>query len=256
MLQTNRNFSELTGRITRTMKPTLSIVLPVYNESQILERNVLLLESRLEEVTKEFEIIIVEDGSTDGSDVIARRLSLREPRIIHLHSETRLGKGRALKNALMSCEGDYTLFMDVDLETDLKHIAQFLALLMKGHAAVVGSRLKRGTRVTRPISRQLSSCAYNLLVNLVLGDRISDHQCGFKAFRRSALDAILNDVNDSGFFFDTEIIVRLLRAGFSVLDVPVHWTERRISVVHESPMRLVVKMLALRRQLRSAAVKV
>lgn len=234
----------------------MSIVLPVHNESQILERNVLLVESRLEDITQAFEIIIVEDGSTDGSDRIAQRLSLRDPRIVHLHSKTRLGKGKALKNALMSCKGDYVFFMDIDLETDLNHIPEFLGLLKRGHAAVVGSRLKRGARVVRPISRQLASYAYNLLANLILRDRISDHQCGFKAFRRTAFQAIVDNVNDPAFFFDTEIIVRLLREGFSVVDFPVHWTERRVSIVHESPIRLVAKLLALHQKLRSEAVKV
>ena len=227
-------------------KPEVSVVLPVYNESSILRSNVLLVESVVKAIASSYEIIIVEDGSTDGSDRIAETMSRENPKIIHLHSETRLGKGNALKKALKYCKGETVVFMDIDLATNLRHVSELIDLIRSGHAAIVGSRLARGARVRRPISRKIASLAYNLLVNVLFYDGVFDHQCGFKGFSRKALAKVIDDVNDGGFFFDTEIIVRLKRKGFSVVELPLEWTEPRVSYLHEGPLRMLFKLLALR----------
>jgi len=227
-------------------KPEVSVVLPVYNESSILRSNVLLVESVVKGITSSYEIIIVEDGSTDGSDRIAETMSQENPRIIHLHSGTRLGKGNALKKAFKYCKGETVVFMDIDLATNLRHVSELIGLIRSGHAVVVGSRLARGARVRRPISRKIASMAYNLLVNVLFYDGVFDHQCGFKGFNRQALAKVIDDVSDGDFFFDTEIIVRLKRKRFSVVDLPLEWTEPRVSYLHEGPLRMLFKLLALR----------
>jgi glycosyltransferase involved in cell wall biosynthesis len=220
--------------------------LPVYNESLILERNVAQVDQVVRALTSSYEIVIVEDGSTDGSDTIASSLSQKNSRIIHLHSDTRLGKGGALKNAFKKCRGDDVLFMDIDLATNLKHIEEFVKLIGEGNDAVVGSRARRGAKVRRPLVRRIASHGYNVLVNILFYDRIYDHQCGFKAFRRSVLASVMDEVDDNGFFFDTELMVRIQRKGYRIIECPIEWLEPRISYVHENPITLFFKLIVLR----------
>ena len=206
----------------------------------------LLIESAVRAITSSYEIIIVEDGSTDGSEDIARTMSCENPRIIHLHSSMRLGKGGALKRAFQNCRGDSIIFMDIDLATSLKHISESVSIIKHGHAVVVGSRFARGSRVKRPLSRKMASLAYNTLVNMLFHDGVSDHQCGFKGFTRKTLKTIIDEVNDNEFFFDTELIVRLWRKGFSLVELPIEWAEPRVSYLHEDPVRMFFKLWKLR----------
>jgi hypothetical protein len=229
----------------------VSIVLPVYNESLILEKNVAQVDQAVGAVTSSYEIMIVEDGSTDGSDMIAGSLSQKNSRILHLHSDTRLGKGGALKGAFKKCRGEVVLFMDVDLATNLKHIEEFIKLINEGNDAIVGSRARRGSRVHRPLARKITSHGYNILVNLLFQDGILDHQCGFKAFNRKALRSIIDEVVDDGFFFDTELLIRIRRRGLRIVECPIEWTEPRVSHVHEDPFTLFLKLVELRFQIWS-----
>jgi glycosyltransferase involved in cell wall biosynthesis len=227
----------------------VSIVLPVYNEFLILEKNVAQVDQAVRAVTSSYEIVIVEDGSTDDSDRIASSLSQKNSRIIHLHSDTRLGKGGALKSAFKKCRGDVVLFMDIDLATNLRHIDEFIKLIDEGNDAIVGSRARRGAKVHRPLVRKIASHGYNLLVNILFYDRVYDHQCGFKAFRRTVLASVIDEVDDNGFFFDTELLVRVRRKGYRIVECPIEWVEPRVSYVHEDPITLFFKLIVLRFQL-------
>ncbi len=229
--------------------PEVSIVLPVYNESLILEKNVKLVEKAVREVASSYEIIVVEDGSSDGSDTIASIMSQQNSSITHLHSNMRLGKGGALKSAFKRCSGDVIAFMDIDLATNLKHIGEFINLIRTGYDAAVASRARPGAKVRRPLLRKIASHGYNLLVNLVFADHIYDHQCGFKAFSRQVLESVMPEVNDNGFFFDTELLVRIRKKGFRMVERPVEWIEPRVSYVHEDPSTLFLKLVTLKLQM-------
>jgi hypothetical protein len=141
------------------------------------------------------------------------------------------------------------VFMDIDLATNLKHIGEFINLIRADYDAIIGSRARHGSKVRRPLLRKIASHGYNMLVNLLFADHIYDHQCGFKAFRREALESVISEVNDSGFFFDTELLIRMQKKGFRMIERPVEWIEPRVSYVHEDPLTLFLKLVKLKLQM-------
>lgn len=205
--------------------PSLSLILPMYNEEPRIVSTLDAVEDILDQLGGEaYEIIIAEDGSRDGTDKLARKLAEQREKIFHLHSDTRLGRGLALKNALTMAKGSKLVYMDADLATNPKCLHN-LVESMKQADMVIGSRYVQGSRVKRPLIRNLASIAYNLLVRLIFKDGVSDHQCGFKGFRRSLLDDILDSVFSHGWFWDTEIIIRAKRKDYSVVEIPVEYIE-------------------------------
>jgi glycosyltransferase involved in cell wall biosynthesis len=138
-----------------------------------------------------------------------------------------LGKGRAIKNAVRSSEGEIIVFMDVDLATNLVHLPTVLKLVKENGGMVIGSRHVDGSRVQRRVSRTLFSLVYNLLVRVLFLDSVHDHQCGFKAMHYEVAEA-LDDIESNGFFFDTEMILRCKKSGFPVREVAVEWSENRM----------------------------
>lgn len=204
----------------------VSIVLPAYNEALQIEDCILQVEKAIQPLSGSYEIIVSEDGSTDGTDCIVTAMSKRNPNLILLHSFRRLGKGKAIKNAVKKATGDIVVFMDVDLATSLRYLPQVLRLVRKNGGMVIGSRHVEGSRVERRASRTLFSLAYNLFVRVLFLDNVHDHQCGFKAMRREVAEE-LEDIQSNGFFFDTEMILRCKKAGFPVLEMGVEWSENR-----------------------------
>ena len=206
----------------------VSIVLPAYNEAERVERAVEEVRKELSSyyAGDEFEIIIAEDGSRDGTDRIAAELAERYENVRHIHSDERLGRGRALKNAFKEAKGEILAYLDVDLSTDLKHLKELIQAIEGGYDFVTGSRLMQGSRTERPLKRDFASKAYNFLVRLFLGSKLHDHQCGFKAFRRGALFEVMEKAKDTHWFWDTEVLVLAQRMGYRVGEIPVRWVGR------------------------------
>jgi len=145
----------MTGAVTEKVaesqrKPRASIVLPAYNEAKHIERAVKAVAKTMEKTRYDYEIIIAEDGSTDGTDRIAARLADGK-KIRHLHSDERLGRGKALNRAFRSAKGDVVAFLDVDMSTDITHLPELLDLALK-HGIAIGSRLKKGSVIERMTS--------------------------------------------------------------------------------------------------------
>jgi glycosyltransferase involved in cell wall biosynthesis len=215
----------------------ISILLPAYNEAGQIERCVLEVEAAVRSFSKSYEIIVSEDGSTDGTDVIVSKMAEINPHLILLHSPTRLGKGKAIKNALSSSKGKIITFMDVDLATNLECLPQLLRVVKENGGMAIGSRHITGSRVQRGISRTMFSLTYNLAVRLLFLDGIHDHQCGFKTMSRSVAEAVLNVSKSDGYFFDTEMIVRCKKLGFPVAEVAVQWAEKNKGGSKVNPVR-------------------
>ena len=209
----------------------ISIVIPAYNEAERLEKNIETLIDFLEKNYKEFEIIITEDGSTDGTDRIAESLAIRYPFVHHIHSDKRLGKGKAVLNGIKNAKGDIVVYMDADLSTDLHHLKEVVNAVEDGYDMVVGSRLLKESRTSRPFTRDFPSKVYNFLVRFLLKSEIHDHQCGFKAFRRDSILKIADKARDNHWFWDTEILVLAQRDGMKIKEIPVTWTHNRDGAV-------------------------
>jgi glycosyltransferase involved in cell wall biosynthesis len=204
----------------------VSIVFPAYNERENLENTIRRTVQALRNIADSYEVIIAEDGSTDGTDRIAARLSSEYPFIRHIHNDKRLGRGLALKNAFTESNGRILVYMDVDLATGIGHLRTLIESVRKDYDFATGSRMLPESKVTRSLSRQLTSKFYNLMVRSLLGSKISDHQCGFKSSRREALLEILDEVNAKHWFWDTEMLVRASRRGYKVREIPVEWTDK------------------------------
>jgi glycosyltransferase involved in cell wall biosynthesis len=205
-----------------------SIVLPAYNEANRLENAVTKVMKALEEFADSYEIIIAEDGSTDGTDKVAALVSERYQFVKHLHGEKRLGRGTALKNAFKKASGKILVCMDVDLATDVGQLKSLVnAIKEEGYDFAIGSRMLSESKVERSRTRQLTSKSYNFLVRAMLGSKVKDHQCGFKAFKREALMQLLDAVAAHHWFWDTELLVRAARKGYAIKEIPVEWKSPR-----------------------------
>ena len=214
------------------------MVLPAHNEAATLEKAVTVITKILGEYAVTYEIIIAEDGSTDGTDKRAAELSERLPFVRHIHSEKRLGRGKALKNAFHQSSGEILVYMDVDLATDVRQLKELIDSVDKeGYDFATGSRMLRESNVKRSGTRDLASKAYNFVVRVVLGSKVKDHQCGFKAFRREPLLQLLDEVAASHWFWDTELLVRAHRRGYRIKEIPVLWKsgrETKVRLLHDS----------------------
>ena len=207
-------------------KGFVSLVLPMHNEAKNVRRCVGATESILRSITESYEIIISEDGSSDGSDIICRQIISENQHILHIHSDKRLRRGRALKRAFMQAKGDVLLYMDADLATDTRILPDLIAAAWLNKGISVASRLVSGAKVMRRhVLREITSRTYNWFIQFLFHDGVNDHQCGCKAFHKDMIRDLLDEVKSPGWFWDTEIIVRAKRKGYSVVEIPCTWSE-------------------------------
>ena len=214
-------------------KKQVSVIFPAYNEVNYLTNAVEKTKSALEEFTDSYEIIIAEDGSTDGTAELAEQLAQKDVTVKHIHRAERLGRGKALNNAFVKSSGEVLVYMDLDLATDIKHLRALVeALTVEGYDFATGSRMLPESQVERTLRRSISSKTYNFLVRKMLGSKLRDHQCGFKAFRREPTLELIKDVGAKHWFWDTEIFVRAARKGFKIKEIPVVWKSGRKTKVN------------------------
>jgi glycosyltransferase involved in cell wall biosynthesis len=206
----------------------VTVVLPAINEADIIEQTVDTISRKLKAYGCVYEIIVAEDGSTDGTDKKAAELSENLPYVRHIHGEKRLGRGRALKNSFKQSNGNILVYMDADLATDIEYLTQLIdAVTVEGYQLATGSRRLSQSKAKRTFTRTATSKVYNSMVRLFLRSNIKDHQCGFKAFQREILLPLLDEVEANHWFWDTETIVRAQRKGYQIKEIPVEWKGTR-----------------------------
>ncbi|MFJ8073420.1 glycosyltransferase [Streptomyces sp. NPDC096176] len=214
-------------------RPVLDVVIPVHNEEADLERCVVRLHEHLAGTFPYgFRITVADNASTDHTPEVAARLEagIAEVRAYRLDEK---GRGRALRTVWTHSDAPVLAYMDVDLSTDLNALLPLVAPLISGHSDLaIGSRLARASRVVRGPKREFVSRAYNLILKSSLAARFSDAQCGFKAIRREVAQRLLPMVEDTGWFFDTELLVLAESAGLRIHEVPVDWVDDPHSSVH------------------------
>ncbi|MDR0373864.1 MAG: glycosyltransferase family 2 protein [Nitrososphaerota archaeon] len=215
----------------------LSILLPAYNEATQIKRCIHAVEASLRTFCNSYEIIVSEDGSTDNTDKIVATLAKSNPNLILLHSPLRLGKGKAIKNAVNAAKGRYIAFMDVDLATDLVCLPKLYDVVKSQGGMAIGSRHIKGSAVQRQPTRTLFSLTYNIFVRMLFFDGIHDHQCGFKIMNRNTAVTVLDCSRSDGYFFDTEMIVCCKRLGYPVTEVAVIWREKNKGGSKVNPAR-------------------
>ncbi len=229
-------------------KEKVSVIVPAYNEEKVLEKNVKSLHKSLGAILDNYEIIISEDGSTDRTAQIAK--SLEGERVKVSNNGKRLGKGTAIRCAAAQASGSLILFMDADLASDPAHVKHLVEKLENGADIVIGSRYLKKSNAKRKAVRHFASKSFNVIVQTVFGSKISDHQCGFKAFRKKTVLPIMEDVEDKKWFWDTELLVRAQRKGLKVEEIPIAWKE-----ADDSKYRLIQDTVHMTRSLISFKLK-
>jgi putative flippase GtrA len=208
------------------MTVQVDIVVPVRNEEHDLAPSVRRLAAYLRDSFPfSARITIADNGSTDGTWAIACGLARDLPGVRAVHMDLP-GRGRALREIWSRSDAEVLAYMDVDLSTDLNALLPLVAPLVSGHSDLaIGSRLARGSRVVRGPKREIISRCYNFLLHSFMGARFSDAQCGFKAIRREQAQVLLPLTQDTGWFFDTELLVLAERAGLRIHEIPVDWVD-------------------------------
>jgi putative flippase GtrA len=210
----------------------LDIVVPVYNEQADLEQSVRRLHAHLRSTFPySFRITVADNASTDATPLIGARLAAAIPEVRLARLEQK-GRGRALHTVWSASDAQVLAYCDVDLSTDLNAVLPLVAPLISGHSDLaIGTRLGRGSRVVRGAKREFISRCYNLILRSTLQAGFSDAQCGFKAIRADVAQRLLPLVEDTGWFFDTELLVLAERAGLRIHEVPVDWVDDPNSTV-------------------------
>jgi len=215
---------DLTGKDLSAIQ--VDVVIPVLNEAHVLEKSVLTVREFLKgNLAYGWQIVIVDNGSTDGTSDVARELAGRfaDVRFVHLQEK---GRGRALRKAWQDSSADVVLYTDVDLSTEMAALPKVVdALVLEGYDIATGSRLARDSRTKRCLKREITSRVYNIFIKCVLFTKFSDAQCGFKAVTREVVKSIVPQVKDESWFFDTELLVLAEKQGFRIKDIPVTWIE-------------------------------
>ena len=229
--------------------PLVDIVVPVHNEERDLVPSITRLHDYLRlRLASSWRITIADNASTDRTWELASDMAAALEGVVAVRLPER-GRGRALREVWTVSDAEVVAYMDVDLSTDLAALPPLLAPLLSGHSDLaIGTRLSRGARVVRGPKRELISRCYNLLLHAALGTSFSDAQCGFKAMRSDRARELLPLVEDSGWFFDTELLVLAERRGLRIHEVPVDWVDDPDSRVDILPtatadLRGVLRML-------------
>ena len=220
----------------------LSVVVPCYNEEQRLPRTIELVERYLDGKNTPYELILVDDGSVDGTRqvmdaAVRQHTGVRIEALPHNR-----GKGRALAVGVEAAKGEEVLVTDADLSTPIEELDKLRAELGKGAGVAIGSRALLGSRVevSQPIYRVLMGKAFNLLVQAVLLPGIWDTQCGFKLFRADVAHDAFAALTTDGFGYDPEVLYRAKRRGVRIAEVAVVW--RNSAPTKVSPIKSSLDM--------------
>lgn len=228
--------------------PSLSVIVPAYNEENRLLPTLLEAVRFLDEEGGSYEIIVVDDGSTDKTVEMVEGLGAPSVRVKRLPQNR--GKGYAVKAGVLESQGQLVLFIDADGSTPFNQLSLLKKALVPGIGIAFGSRaLPSDTaKIDAKFHRKLLGRVFNLLVNLLAIPGVKDTQCGFKLFTREAADLLFPQQTIDGFAFDVELLLLALRSGVKFREVPVSWRNvpgSKVSLVTDS-MKMLGHLLRLR----------
>lgn len=228
----------------------LSVVIPIYNEACRIPSTLAQVVAYLESTGKSYEVVVVDDGSTDRSVELVEKTCRETPTVGMLRHSVNLGKGAAVRTGMLSARGEYLLFSDADLSAPISEECQLLQPLQSGYDVAIGSRALRPEwiGVHQSHLREFAGKLFNASVRRLIGLDFRDTQCGFKAFRRMAARKIFACQRIWGFGFDVEVLYLAQKFGFRTLEVPVHWDHSGVSSVHvlRDGLRMCADVLAIR----------
>lgn len=217
----------------------LLIAIPAYNEEKIIRKNVLKLYYFCKEKFSqhEWKIVVADNNSKDNTKKIVFELLKEHGEIQYLFIPQK-GKGGAIRAAWEKFEADIYCFMDADLATDLSALPALISAIEKeGYDISCGSRYIRGSKAQRSFLRKITSLGYRFLLKFLLGVRIKDAPCGFKAINKRVKESLLPLVQNNEWFFDSELVILAEKKGYKIKEIPVIWKEET-GTVRESRVRI------------------
>ena len=231
------------------MKPFLSIIIPAYNEKSRFQNTLPQLKTFLEKLDFSWEVLIVDDGSTDDTKDFARKYFNESPCRI-LANQTNRGKGYSVKRGVLAAEGELILISDADFSTPLNDYYKLKAALDKGFDLAIGSRSLPDSNVTvhQDWYRENMGRSFNLFVRTIVMDSFIDTQCGFKLFPARIGKVLFKKLTIDRFCFDVEFLYLARKANFKIVEIPVEWhnvLESRVRIFSDS-LNMLIDLFRIR----------
>ena len=229
--------------------PKVSIVIPAFNEAARIQDSLHRITEYLKHAPFKSEVLVVDDGSDDGTAAIVERLEF--PGLRLLRNGTNRGKGYSVRNGFLAATGEYVLFTDADLSAPIEELDKLWAAALRDNAdVVVGSRAldMRSIERHQPPVREGGGRLFNVFVRLLLGLKIHDTQCGFKLFKRASAQTAFQKQTIDGFGFDPEILYLMSRQGLKIVEVSVRWSHAEGSKIRflRDGARMLMDLLRIR----------
>jgi dolichyl-phosphate beta-glucosyltransferase len=222
----------------------LSVVIPAYNEADRVGPTISEVDRFLSSKGITYEIVVVDDGSTDSTCDVVLRAAQNFPSLRLVKNGANRGKGYSVKNGFMNSEGELVLMSDADMSTPIEEVTKLIPKARAGADIVIGSRAMKGSKiiVRQPLYRMLMGKTFNKIVRLLTVRGIADTQCGFKLFKRSSCECLFGAQRIERFAFDVELLFLADKRGLVINEVPVMWINSPMTKV--SALRDSARMLA------------
>jgi dolichyl-phosphate beta-glucosyltransferase len=203
--------------------PLISLIIPAYNEENRLPRALEQVFKFLEKQAYPFEVVVVENGSTDRTLEIANAFALNKANLLVIHEESK-GKGIAVKRGVLAAHGEYRFICDTDLSMPIEEILKFFPPQLENFDVAIGSREAHGSiRYNEPSYRHWGGRMVNLLIRMLILPGFQDTQCGFKCFRAETTIQLFEQQTLSGWSFDIELLYLARRKKLRIVEVPINW---------------------------------
>jgi dolichyl-phosphate beta-glucosyltransferase len=217
----------------------LSIVVPAFNEEQRLPATLTRMRAYLDGRDEEYEVLVVDDGSSDNTLAMSREVANEWPQLQVLALERNTGKGAAVRLGMLTAKGEHRVFSDADLSTPIEEVEELRARLVGNCAVAIASRALPESQIDvhQPGKREVMGRTYNRLLRVAALRGLHDTQCGFKAFTAESAVACFTPLKTLRFGFDAEVLLRARRLGWTVAEVPVRWEHKedsRVSAMRDS----------------------
>lgn len=231
----------------------ISVIVPAYNECVRLPTTLNALAAYAQKANRSLEILVVDDGSTDGTPEIAQQFTAPNVEVRVLVNDTNRGKGYSVRRGMLEGEGDVLLLSDADLSTPIEELEKLLPWLAEDYAVVIGSRAMHDSVLDppQPWLRRTLGRVFGLVRRMIILNDVADTQCGFKLFTRAAAHAVFKRQRSDGFAFDCEVLALARKMNYRIKEVGVIWRDDRDSKVR--PIRdsaaILMSLLRIRRRL-------